>query len=745
MQRIQRFVADQRYDLPHHESMMSYISQEFYAYNKAFLSPSSRIVANWKIENNGGLSVRVNNTASSLLFASSKTGKEGINFRDVGVTLLTLTLSDNSVNYVEVQLSSTTCAPDTVAIWDTTANAGAGEEFTQTVDTAYEEAPTLISNTIAFTGDINRLPLAIVTTSGGVITSIVDARKMLFQLETDWSFGSTRTDRTIGSLKNAYDALATSIKEMKGTNTWYEFPFASTKTLKEYQNLFIAGGGNISWSVSSANRLQWSSGFDIEIAGRPWVYTLNAGYVTLNEGEALYVNIPSGSPSGALSPIVKPLSDVPLSPTAVGFSSGIQVLFFRRNNKIISTTLDIPDLSAGETSTLGEDLPQTIRTRLGLTSDTTYEAYASTAIIDTADSYALAIGKLDAQILSMLNSHPDEEEIFVTNPVGQSVFVATSLLWHPSNNIEDLIVTVNGQKLRIDSTMTGAKDYYKNSSNELVFSYAVPYGASLVIYKDVANGGSIGSNASLTVKEEGTSVETETTTINFVGSGVTASQNSPGVVTVEVNTSAATSLKKLVKNMTGNPLPAKSALSWKDDGTVELADANISSKSLFAGINENEIADGEYGFVIKGGNISGALEGLGASAGQVVYLSESPGLLTLAPPIGEGNTIFKVGVAESPDGLAESNAVDLYLNPEFEIKSIKERITLTQENINDKQVILSRVPIYPTAVTLCPDGGIPQVYSVDYIVSGLVLSWDSLGLDDFLEEGEVIEIGYSAP
>ena len=83
MQRIQRFVADQRYDLPHHESMMEYISQEFYAYNKAFLSPTSRIVANWKIENNGGLSVRVNNTTGSLLFASDKKNPAVIKCEDL--------------------------------------------------------------------------------------------------------------------------------------------------------------------------------------------------------------------------------------------------------------------------------------------------------------------------------------------------------------------------------------------------------------------------------------------------------------------------------------------------------------------------------------------------------------------------------------------------------------------------------------------------------------------------------------
>jgi hypothetical protein len=664
MQRKQRFVADQRYDLPHHESMMDYISQEFYSYNKAFFSPLSRIVSNWKIENNGGLSVRVNNTSSSLLFISQKTGKEGINFREAAYTLLTHTLADNSVNFVELQISSDTCAPDTVAIWDTTANGGAGEEYTQTVDTAYEEEPSLVSNTIAFTGDSDKLPLAIVTTSGGVIVSIVDARKVLFELESDWNFGVTRTDRTIGSLKNAFDALTTSIKEMKGSTKWYDAPFASSKILKEYQNMFISGGGLIRWGVSGANILEWTANFDIEIADRSSVYTINAASLTVAEGSAVYVDIPTGVPLGPVVPVVAPLSDVPLDSTSVGFSPNIQVLFFRRNNKIISTTLDIPDLSSGESSSIGEDLPQTIRTRLGIVSDTSYEAYTSVSVIGIPDSYPTALSKLDNQILTMLNSHPDEEELLVTNPLGQSTFTASTLLWNPDNNIEDIIVTVNGQKMKIDNTGGFSKDFRKDSSNQLTFSYTIPYGASIVLWKSVANGGSLGGSA-LSIQEEGTPIEATTATINFVGSGITATSVSPGVVRVEVNTSSAVSLRKLVKNMSGATIPAFSCLTWTSLGTVELADANISGKTLFAGINETAIPDGAYGFAIKEGNIAGALSALGAVPGDIVYMGENPGELTLTPPIGITDTIFKIGRAEPPDGLAQPNAIDLYLEPEI--------------------------------------------------------------------------------
>jgi hypothetical protein len=73
-----------------------------------------------------------------------------------------------------------------------------------------------------------------------------------------------------------------------------------------------------------------------------------------------------------------------------------------------------------------------------------------------------------------------------------------------------------------------------------------------------------------------------------------------------------------------------------------------------------------------------------------------------------------------------------------------ERIVLTQEHIDNKGFFLEYTPLYPNAVTLVPDGGIPQVNGVDYeIVNGDFLSWKDLGLDNFLEVNEVLTIQYS--
>lgn len=255
MQKTQRFVADQRFDLPQYESMMDLISAEFNAYNKAFITGTNYIIKNWKIEDGGGLVVQVNNGSDSLLINSERTGKEGINYRPSGMTQLTHTLEDNATNYVEVEITEQTTGEDSVAIWDTAANSGDGEEFIQNVDTVTCQEPAIISNTTSFSsGQPQRIKLATVVTSGGSIVSIQDERLFLYKLYTNWDFGVSRTDATIGSLKDNDDALKTIIKEIKGTSTWYEQQTLSLVGVIERMNYILVDGGNISWNLPKPAR-----------------------------------------------------------------------------------------------------------------------------------------------------------------------------------------------------------------------------------------------------------------------------------------------------------------------------------------------------------------------------------------------------------------------------------------------------------------------------------------------------------
>lgn len=462
MQRKFRFVADQRYDLPHHESMLAQIDSEFFAFNEFFLTPNNKIVRGWEIINNGGLQVKVKQTSESLLFNTERAAHETQILRLITDAALTLNLADNAINYVEVQIATTTCAPDTVAVWDTTANGGQGEEFTQTVDTITEEAPTLVSNTIAFSGDPDKLPLAIVTTSGGVISLITDARDFMFHLAADWNFGAVRTDETIYSIKDMYDAITTSIKEQKGAVAWFDKPFASNKLLKEYQNMFLSGGGDIEWEgTQGANTLGWNMPIVIEIADRSNTYTIPAGTVALLDGQAMYVDIPEGA-SPPLVPQVNALSAVPIDPASLGFSAGIQVLFFRRGATIYGI-MDIPELDSGEVAQIGLDLPTTIRDRLGILTESTYQPYTSTLIVSPTDTYPEAISKLDLAASTALSDTAVEETIIAT--AGQTVVNFSIISFSPSPASVDLKVFRDGVFVH------APLHYAKTSGSQVTFAY----------------------------------------------------------------------------------------------------------------------------------------------------------------------------------------------------------------------------------------------------------------------------------
>ena len=72
----------------------------------------------------------------------------------------------------------------------------------------------------------------------------------------------------------------------------------------------------------------------------------------------------------------------------------------------------------------------------------------------------------------------------------------------------------------------------------------------------------------------------------------------------------------------------------------------------------------------------------------------------------------------------------------------RERITISAQNISQKQVVLTNSPNNPSLVKLIPDGGIYQIYGVDFSVTGQILNWSGLGLENFLESGDTLTVTY---
>lgn len=96
--------------------------------------------------------------------------------------------------------------------------------------------------------------------------------------------------------------------------------------------------------------------------------------------------------------------------------------------------------------------------------------------------------------------------------------------------------------------------------------------------------------------------------------------------------------------------------------------------------------------------------------------------------------IFYGGDGATVGGLPIGSNVGTSITPQ--------RIVLTQQDIDNKFVTLNIAPLYPTTVSLTCENGIPQVNGVDFIVNGNILSWDGLGLDNFLDNTDVLIVQY---
>lgn len=802
MQKQQRFIADQRFDLPQYESMMDLISAEFYAYNKSFIVDTNYIVKNWKVEDGGGLVVRVNNASESLLINSERIGKEGIQYRPALMTLLTKTLEDNATNYVEVEITTQTTGSDSVAIWDTAANSGEGEEFIQNVDTVQCEEPALISNTVAFSvGQPHRIRLATVVTAAGSIVSITDARQLLFKQYSDWNFGFTRTDETIGSLKNNDDAIKTILKEIKGTTNWYDQQTFSVTNIIERMNYILVDGGNITWNLpkpargsliaeeanavtgiadgdtfiisdgvtavtfefdtnasvgggntpvtittsmtaanvkaaiiaainghafgitassGSGNRIElvndangtagnvaitetmanvidsgvslspegmsggfgtteltWSAALRIIAPSRAFVYTISAQTVAnLADGEVAFVTLPveGVAPGGPLAVSKVAASAYVINPT----TTRNYIIAYRSASKIyFGNGWQSVELEDGETSQLGDGISNEWLIATGLTSEfDSTPPYTSAFWVTPGTSFTQAISELDQITEAVWNMVTGKvyDEYVISD--GSPSYAALSYVTLPppfgvgpaqtyQTGFNQLEVFFNGKK----TTQGVGEDWVEDANvgagigNRIQLLYAVPNNTRITFRIQTGGGqsGSVGSNAP-DIYDEGSLVEAQIGKINFVGPVVTATSPAPGEV--DITFRFPRELGKLCKNMTGSAIAANKVVAWLDDGTITLADANAVAISDIIGITAETIPDGAFGTVIRAGDVPGAVVGLGATIGAPVYLSGTPGELTLTAPSLLTDTVIRMGRAEPADGVASPTATDLWLHPE---------------------------------------------------------------------------------
>lgn len=122
---------------------------------------------------------------------------------------------------------------------------------------------------------------------------------------------------------------------------------------------------------------------------------------------------------------------------------------------------------------------------------------------------------------------------------------------------------------------------------------------------------------------------------------------------------------KMAKNTTGTTLTAGTVCTWKNTGELQRGEADNITADTFAGVVYQDIPNNAFGLVVRTGKLPGVIASLNAVAGQSVFLSTSPGLMTLTTSgFAETDAIHRVGFAEPPDN-ATGLAVDLFI--QFEL------------------------------------------------------------------------------
>lgn len=110
-------------------------------------------------------------------------------------------------------------------------------------------------------------------------------------------------------------------------------------------------------------------------------------------------------------------------------------------------------------------------------------------------------------------------------------------------------------------------------------------------------------------------------------------------------------------------------------------------------------------------------------AGQVTFFAKSDDNLYVKLATGDEFQLINSG---TPGALG-------YSVEQIEIDSTQEL---------NKQITLSLTPSFPEKTLLYIDGGAPAFYTLDFEVTGDVLSWSGKRLDGLLEQGDLVRIVY---
>lgn len=420
-----RLIQNQRLDLPDYNNIEDFVCADFKAIHKNVWTNGNFVMSGFAATGTGTDTLSVAVANSEAMFGAD----DGVLF--IGAPSLSpLTnneLVPSATNYVEIFIDQDTGGADSRAFWDPTANGGTGGEFAQIVDTFTFIKANFAINTSGFSGDADKLRLCEVDVNGsGTITAIRDARNMFWRLGRSGDTGydypwSSRTepvvtdftgaDKDIANFKDWADAVMSSLKEVKGASYWFETPTGTIPGLLQVSALSVmaplSSGAKISWNGSvvsitdnsgtpaNADALAAIRIFDVSHNLRLTRQDGTGGSTTIAiaDGEVLWVELPSPLAAQDYSGVGVLSSNYRVSARgSVPQSDKTYWLAYREGSKLIWR--GIGELQTGESSEIGDNVPQTLLNNIGLTDETTAPSYSSNIRGVASQSIVARVGVL---------------------------------------------------------------------------------------------------------------------------------------------------------------------------------------------------------------------------------------------------------------------------------------------------------------------------------------------------------------
>jgi hypothetical protein len=283
----------------------------------------------------GTQSISVNIADSAMYYPGSGAGSffYGLPAGTAFTAPLVPSLILNSTNYVYLTFTTLATAEDTRAFWDPDANGGTGDEFTQEVNT--ESVIQVQVNVSTGSFPDSTVPVAIVVMNATAITSIEDARPMMFrlgtggidpnpanrfawpaipsaqyeQLETPITITSSSQpnpfqggDKNLTSLKQWMDAVMSQLANLSGSQYWYEDNATfSLISLFNDLNITFYSKGKYKHSSSVPGQLTLTENLVVKSANSPQDIIIQPGTIQIPDEYVGWIALNSAQPINALS------------------------------------------------------------------------------------------------------------------------------------------------------------------------------------------------------------------------------------------------------------------------------------------------------------------------------------------------------------------------------------------------------------------------------------------------------------